>query len=471
MLSNLATERALLAGLCQHGQQAYLECVDLLRPEIFTDTKNSLLFSVLNRILSTGKTNVDIPSIYSEATALSYNKMICESKEDKEYLNALFNYSISSENVRDQAAILFRLHVARSLQESSQKIYKELSEVKGTEGLDYIIGIPEKKLSSVITNLSYEDDLPVIGSYIDDYLEYVESGESKNIGVPTQFPIFNNIVGGGLRPGVHLIGARLKVGKSTLAKEVALHVSRMNIPVLYIDTEMTYDEQLPRMFASLAQLPLRYVEEGSYKHNIIDLKKIRIAAEELKNLPLTHKNVSGKDISEISAYIKRWIHKTVGVDITGRTNPHMIVYDYFKLMNPGVLKDMKEYEALGYQIAAMHDLCKQYNTPVLSFVQLNRDGITKESTDVFSQSDRLGWNAISLSIYKRKTADEIAEDGHKNGNMKLIPLEGRFLKQLDEGDYINLYFDKDKSSIKELGTKFGSNKDFTINESEQISCE
>ncbi len=153
--------------------------------------------------------------------------------------------------------------------------------------------------------------------------------------------------------------------------------------------------------------------------------------------------------------MRRWINYKVGYNESGQRNPHFVVYDYFKLMDTGDLKNMQEYQAMGFQIAALHDFCTENNTPVLSFVQVNRDGINKESTDVIAQSDRLGWNAISLCIWKRKTPEEIGQNP-KAGTHKLVPLEGRFMSKLDPGDYINYYFDEAKSKITELKTRFQS---------------
>ena len=55
-------------------------------------------------------------------------------------------------------------------------------------------------------------------------------------------------------------------------------------------------------------------------------------------------------------------------------------------------------------------------------MQLNRDGITKESTDAVSGSDRLIWPCTSFTIFKMKSDEEKAEDNPKNGNRKMVPL-------------------------------------------------
>ena len=51
----------------------------------------------------------------------------------------------------------------------------------------------------------------------------------------------------------------------------------------------------------------------------------------------------------------------------------------------------------------------------------------------------------------------MAETG-EFGNMKLIPLETRFGSGLDPGDYINLFFNKNKSIITEGETYFQTRK-------------
>jgi hypothetical protein len=85
-------------------------------------------------------------------------------------------------------------------------------------------------------------------------------------------------------------------------------------------------------------------------------------------------------------------------------------------------------------------------------VQLNRDGITKETTDVVSGSDRLVWLCTSFSIFKNKTEEEIMSDGISNGNKKLIPVVSRHGPGIGDDGYICLNMDGSLARIEELGT-------------------
>jgi len=86
-------------------------------------------------------------------------------------------------------------------------------------------------------------------------------------------------------------------------------------------------------------------------------------------------------------------------------------------------------------------------------VQLNRDGITKESTDAVSGSDRLIWLCTSFTIFKSKSAEELAEDGPEAGNRKLVPIVARHGGGLDDGDYINMNMLGSHAKLIELQTR------------------
>ncbi len=123
----------------------------------------------------------------------------------------------------------------------------------------------------------------------------------------------------------------------------------------------------------------------------------------------------------------------------GKAKDCLIIYDYLKIMESSEIRgDLKEYQLLGFLMTSLHNFAIRYEVPVLAFVQLNRDGITKESTDTASGSDRIIWLCSNFTIYKRKSDEEIAKDGPENGNRKLVPVIARHGEGLDDKDYINV---------------------------------
>ena len=116
-------------------------------------------------------------------------------------------------------------------------------------------------------------------------------------------------------------------------------------------------------------------------------------------------------------------------------------------------QDLKEYQVLGFMMTQLHNFAVQFQVPIVAFVQLNRDGITKESTDTASGSDRIIWLCSNFTIFKRKSDEEMAEDGPTNGNRKLVPIISRHGGGLDDNDYINCYMKGWCAKIVEAKTK------------------
>jgi len=453
MINDIGTERAVLSGLIKYGYKGYMEISDIINIKCFTSELNQMLYKCIEHVFLLDNKEVDVALLYSAASSLGYQSQIVDSTDAQKFIRSLYNFPIELKSIRPLCVKILTLSIARKAQDSHKMAYDKLSKISGDESLIDILSVSEEPYFNLLGDLTQEDEISSIGNMVEGHVQNLIDNPNQSIGVPSPFPIWNSVIGGGLRTGVHLVCARFKVGKSSIGKETAMHCAgKLNIPTLYIDTEMSTEEQTNRMLAGLSLVDIDTIENGQFSKDPVKNNRILEASAKLAKYPLYHKNVAGQDFISILNYMKRWIHKSVGFD-GALPKPHLIVYDYFKMMDASSLKDMQEYQAMGFQIAALHDFCQKYQTPVLSFVQINRDGLTKDSTDVIAQSDRLGWNAISLSIYKRKSPEEIAEDGIENGNMKMIPLEGRFMRRLDDGDYINMQFQGEFSAIRELKTR------------------
>ena len=143
-------------------------------------------------------------------------------------------------------------------------------------------------------------------------------------------------------------------------------------------------------------------------------------------------------LDEQLSLARRWLLREVGLHRDGTAKDCVIIYDYLKMMDDTTLtKNLQEYQALGFMMTALHNFAVKYNIVFLMFIQLNRDGISKEGTEAASGSDRIIWLCSNFSIFKQKTNEEIAKDGANAGNRKLIPIVARHGSAIDDNDYIN----------------------------------
>ena len=452
-LSDVGAERAVLAGLLQYGIDGYILVSDLITSETFDNSNNQIIYKCITRIID-NEQSVDIASVLSAAEHLGFSETVNTPQELK-YIKSLFDFPINQDNILSFAAQIKKFEFARKIKKLTAKISKDIDDVKGSESINEILQI----LENPVTDFLREDDggdLPEkIGEGIDDYVTFLSENKCDIIGIPTGFRSYDEAIGGGLRRKcVDLVSARPKVGKSVFADNVALNVSSGGTPVLVLDTEMSKEDHLNRLLANISGVPINEIATGKFVDDPDKNEQVIDAVKQLSKIPYSYVSVAGKPFDQILNLIKRWVVQEIKNDEYGKTNDCLIIYDYLKLMSSSsITNNIQEYQALGFQITSLHNLCVKLDIPCLSFVQLNRDGITKESTDAVSGSDRLIWLCTSFSIFKIKSPEELAEDGPNAGNRKLVPIVSRHGAGMDDGDYINMVMDGSHAKLTELRTR------------------
>jgi replicative DNA helicase len=475
ILCDAAAERAVLAGICRYGENAYLDIADILQPSTFTVDSNIMIFTILKEICEKEHSpSIDIASILSTSQTLNFAHILSQ-KNETQHLKAIIDFPVNLENVRKFAAKIRKLHIARLLRDQLENAKDKLLDISGQEPISSIIGIAEDSVFNFSSLLNDTDNNPVcVSSIIDNYIDNIKENPIDQIGVPTGFHVYDNSIGGGLRKGsVSIIAARPKTGKTLLADNIGLHIAKnVNLPVLNMDTEMTTEDHINRLLAMMTEIEINSIETGKAFDSPDKNNRLKNAQQELKNIKLYYKSIAGKPFEEQLAIMRRWLVKEVGLHPDGTAKDCVIIYDYLKLMDSaGISQDLKEYQVLGFMMTSLHNFAVRYKVPILGFIQLNRDGITKESTDTASGSDRIIWLCSNFSIFKRKSDEEIAEDGPTNGNRKLVPIISRHGGGLDDNDYINCYMKGWCAKIEEGQTRLElvnnnktSDKGFLVND-------
>ena len=455
-IKDVTAERAVLAGLIQHGYDAFIDVDPILNEESFTQEENYIIYSCLKKLFEES-TTVDLPTLFSAAKNIGLDGLFLD-RVPKEYYKNLSAVDVDLSNVKKQAWTLCKFDIARKVYETAGKIQKDVAEVTGDETVSEIISIGEAPFFEFSSSLNNQvDNAPVdIGEDIDEYIQHLIETPREMMGISTGFSRFDKAIGGGLRRGnIDLIGARAKAGKSLFADSVALHVAdKLGVPVLMLDTEMSKEDHVHRLLANMCDVPINDISTGKFAKSSGLQERISQGAETLKSLPYKYITIAGTSFDETLSIMRRWLKKDVGYDENGVSNPCLIIYDYLKLTNSSQMDNMQEFQALGYQMQQLVNFVIKEKVPCLSFVQLNRDGITRESEDVISGSDRLTFYCSSLSLFKRKSEEEFAEDAGESGNSKLVPLISRHGGGLtDDFDYINMHLNGEYGRIDEGFTK------------------
>ena len=443
LLTDPAAERAVLSGIYNHGRDAYFDVADIVDETTVTVDSNSVIYKCFKHILeNTENGKLDIPSVLSSASELGLSQ-IFDKTEELRHLNAIIKFPVNIENVRKFGAKIRKLQVARLLNVQLEQAQDKIKSLNGDETLSHILGIAEDTIFDFSSLLGDGADAPeLLGSDIEDYIKYLEENPCDSMGFSTGYPVYDSAIGGGLRRGtVNVIGARPKTGKTLLADNIGCHMaSNLDIPVLNLDTEMTLEDHRHRTLAMLSEVSINDVETGSFSETPDKKNKIYKAAKEIKEMPYFHRSIGGMPFEEQLSVMRRWLAKEVGLNDDGTAKDCVIVYDYVKLMSSdSISQQLAEFQVLGFMMTGLHNFSLRYKVPILAFIQLNRDGITRESTDAASGSDRIIWLCSNFTIFKRKSDEEMAEDGVGNGNRKLVPIVARHGSGMDDGDYINMH--------------------------------
>lgn len=341
------------------------------------------------------------------------------------YVNSICLIPTSQPGLIEGAKELLKLRIRREIEQTGDEI-KKFANSCAEKPIEEIITESDKIYNNKICAYAAENNKPEdITSNVIEIIEERGNNPIQDTGLITPYKNFNRLYGG-IRPGnIYAWVSRPKHGKSTILNDLAIKVTTMNkgCRALVLDTEMSTIDMKFRIASSLTGIPVWHLETGNWKKNANLFQKFEQSKPKIKSLSnqVDHLQVAGKPIEEVASIVKRWYFSKVG-----RGNQCIIVYDYIKLTGESD-KNKQEYQLIGDKVNALKELCLELNVPILTACQLNRsaeNGV--DDSSAISQSDRLQWFASFVAIFRRKSVEEIADDGPEFGSHKLIPLATRF---------------------------------------------
>ena len=102
ILCDPSAERAVLAGICNYGDVAYLEVADIVNESSFTIDSNQIIYKCVKHLCDSNS-KIDVASIYSVANELGVESIL-QKKDEAQHLRAIMDFPVSIDNVRKFAA-------------------------------------------------------------------------------------------------------------------------------------------------------------------------------------------------------------------------------------------------------------------------------------------------------------------------------------------------------------------------------
>ena len=191
-------------------------------------------------------------------------------------------------------------------------------------------------------------------------LSEIAEANGKLLGLPTGLPSLDGALHG-LRAG-HLIvlAARPAMGKSSLARNIALHAALQGFPVGIVSLEMTAKEIIFYTICSYAKVSASSIYANTY--NTQDMQELSAATQKINDLPLHVIDDSSLTIPRLRASARR-LAKNKGAKL--------IIIDYMQLISSPIGAYSREREVAKIS-GALKNLAKELDIAILALSQLNR---------------------------------------------------------------------------------------------------
>ena len=426
---SLRIEKHVLGGIINHPS-CFFELDGHITHEDFYSEVHSVVFKVIKSILlEGGHSGSKLDDVVLSQKISNLGISFKDDIDIFSYIKSIAFSQITKKATIETAKELKKLKVRRDTEQTGKEIITYARKIGETTLSDFITGVDEI-YSDKIYEYVGESEPSNLFEDIDDLIEERGNQPNKDPGLLTTYDEFNRLYGG-LRPGnLYAIASRPGQGKTTWVNDMLFKTSMKNkVKALILDTEMSKEEMQFRMTAAISGVPVWYLETGNWRKNKPMMVKVREALSKIKDYEYTHFHVGNKDIDQVCNTVKRWYYRNVG-----RGNPCIIGYDYIKLTGEKVDRNWAEYQAIGEKIDKLKRLSEELSCPILTAMQLNRQGESHNRTgdqvvddsSVIALSDRLQWFSSYVGIFRRKTLDEIALDGQEYGTHKLVTIKSRF---------------------------------------------
>ena len=260
--------------------------------------------------------------------------------------------------------------------------------------------------AGLINKLSYDnsDDPEDVFKDLSKFALTLLEEKKDIVGLRTGFPILDDQIDG-LEPGtLTVIAAPKKVGKSTVCMNIALNTAiDSEIPVLYIDTEMSTTKNKTRILSRITGIPEKRLKRGQVSSD--ERKTMDAVLRKMEDkVKFFHKYVPGFTLEGVLSLIRSY-HLKHGIGLA--------IFDYIKVGAAEDLASIREYQLLGKMTIGLKDLAGILGIPILTAVQVGRSG------DI-ADSDRIARYADTIVFFAPRVKEEIEEYGFEAGMYKFI---------------------------------------------------
>lgn len=350
---SIDTEEVIL-GAMMLERNAVIDVIDIIKPESFYDTRNSLIFIAIKDLFNTSQP-VDILTVKSELKK-SGN---LEKAGGAYHIADLTTKVNSAANIETHARILAELSMKRELIRISSQTLSESYEE--TNDVFTIVAEVDAKINSLVEENTKGVVIDFKRSLFKSIQTLQDAVHQDLTGVPSGFVGLDRITGGWQNSDLVILAARPGMGKTALVVSFMLNAAIMfKKSVAMFSLEMSIDQLMKRVISSECKIPLEKIKNPksieTHEWELISHK-----TAEIENAPIFIDDTPAMSIIELRAKTNR-LKRKHGID--------MIIVDYLQLMR-GDGKGNREQE-IGSISRGLKLIAKELDVPVIALSQLSR---------------------------------------------------------------------------------------------------
>ena len=348
-------EQTVIGGLMFNDKtDVAADVLAMLKPSDFANQNHKYIWETILKIAATGQdiNAVTIPSALSDAGS-----------DLSSYTMHLGINAVSQASIVNTA---YRLKKVARLRAAMEAINQAADEINKH-------GDPEQRLRSAMEKIANIGDdegdqeikhpVDVMNSVFDMMAKALES-KNGLIGISSGFENIDRFTNGFQQQDLIVVAAPPSCGKTTLTlnfAEYAAFVSPEPKKVLFFSLEMSAEQLMQKMIASLGNVYLKKVRDGSALVDGVGYlsKAQEIIQSRQKYFRIDDKG--GQTVAEMQARAKRTSMRMGGLDL--------IVVDYLHKIEADGESDVAQ---IRNKIRGMKNMAKKMNCPVIVLSQLNR---------------------------------------------------------------------------------------------------
>jgi len=440
LVFNPGSERNLLAICLKESDRI----IDVETAEIFAEhfsvPGHKYLFMAIMYLFS--KKINPTPMSVMEVLSNDKAKKSVEELGGLEYLTILEESNVSPDNLSIFIEKIKQSYTRKMLLNISDNVRDFiLSDEAEILNPSELISYMEEQVTNLSVTSTTSNQVYKMGDKTEEVLEERAQHPSQVPGLEVGWTQLDRLTNGGQSGDLIIVCAPSKTGKSVTLTNWATNLGiKDQLPLLYMDSEMSEREQEDRILANLTGIPHDEIVSGMYVLDTVNgtaeekVAKLKKAREEMGLGNYYHLYMPHFTGEKINSLARKFVMQ-FGIKA--------LFFDYIKVPSSQAdFKSMQEYQRLGFLTSTLKDIAGTLKIPVFAACQTNRNDLGNENPDAsdIGGSYRILHLASKLMFLINKSDEKIARDGFQNGNQQMLIKYQR--NGLSDCDPINIMFDK-----------------------------